>query len=108
MEHHYTKELNLNSTSNKQVQRLKELSLDKYKLLEKMYISCSKQDNSKLSAQSEEIKSKYLIFEELIYSLSDDSINESTNSNKTKFDLVDFWMFINTHSGIAYSKAQVD
>jgi hypothetical protein len=69
-----------------------------------MYISCSKQDNLKFSAHSHEIKSKYVIFEQLIYSLNDDSISESTNNNKAKFDLVDFWMFINTHSDIAYSK----
>jgi hypothetical protein len=76
-----------------------------------MYISCSKPDGitqNSLRNSNGQIKSKYLIFEELIYSPSDDSMNELTNNNKVKFDLVDFWMFINTHSDIAYSKQEID
>lgn len=76
-----------------------------------MYISCSKPDGvsrNNLTNNHGQIKSKYLIFEELIYTPSDDSMNELANNNKVKFDLVDFWMFINTHSDIAYSKQEID
>ncbi len=76
-----------------------------------MYISCSKSDEvsqKNLSNINGQIKSKYVIFEELIYSPSNDSMNDLGNSSKVKFDLVDFWMFINTHSDIAYSKKEID
>jgi hypothetical protein len=37
-----------------------------------------------------------------------DSIELKTSSNKSKFDLLDLWLFINSYSSVAYSRDEVN